>query len=121
MEKDAPILVTGAEGFIGRNLTATLKAQGYTRVLCFDVDTPKERLPVYAGKARFVFHLAGINRPQDPREFYEGNRGFTEPGAASAQGSGEPLPGAGDQFGPGGAGQRLRQIQAGGGGAGVFP
>ena len=46
MEKDAPILVTGAEGFIGRNLTATLKAQGYTRVLCFDVDTPKERLPV---------------------------------------------------------------------------
>lgn len=78
MEKDAPILVTGAEGFIGRNLTATLKAQGYTRVLCFDVDTPKERLPVYAGQARFVFHLAGINRPQDPREFYEGNRGFTE-------------------------------------------
>ncbi len=78
MEKDAPILVTGAEGFIGRNLTATLKAQGYTRVLCFDVDKPKERLPVYAGQARFVFHLAGINRPQDPREFYEGNRGFAE-------------------------------------------
>lgn len=78
MEKDAPILVTGAEGFIGKNLTATLKTRGYTDVLAFDVDTPKERLREYAARSRFVFHLAGINRPQDPKEFYEGNRGFTE-------------------------------------------
>lgn len=78
MEKDAPILVTGAEGFIGKNLTATLKTRGYTDVLAFDVDTPKERLGEYAARSRFVLHLAGINRPQDPKEFYEGNRGFTE-------------------------------------------
>ena len=78
MERDAPILVTGAEGFIGKNLTATLKIRGYTDVLAFDVDTPKEKLREYAERSRFVFHLAGINRPQDPKEFYEGNRGFTE-------------------------------------------
>ncbi len=76
--KDLPILITGAGGFVGKNLTVTLRAQGYTDLMLFDVDTPKEKLAQYTARAGFVFHLAGVNRPKDPSEFYAGNRGFTE-------------------------------------------
>lgn len=76
--KELCILITGAGGFIGKNLTAALQTKGYQNLLCFDVDTPQELLAEYAAKAQFVFHLAGINRPKDPSEFYAGNRGFTE-------------------------------------------
>lgn len=78
------ILVTGAKGFVGKNLVAALKAvrdgkdrsRGVTvsEVYEFDLDTPVEALAEYAAKADFVFHLAGINRPQDPAEFMQGNR-----------------------------------------------
>ena len=76
--KDLPILITGAGGFVGKNLTVTLRALGYTDLMLFDVDTPKEKLAQYTARAGFVFHLAGVNRPKDPSEFYAGNRGFTE-------------------------------------------
>ena len=76
--KDLCILITGAGGFIGKNLTAALRTKGYHDILCFDLDTPRELLAEYAARAQFVFHLAGINRPKDPSEFYAGNRGFTE-------------------------------------------
>ena len=76
--KDAPILVTGSGGFIGRNLTVRLAALGYTNLLCFDMDAKPEALAEYAEKAVFVFHLAGINRPEKTQEFYEGNAGLTE-------------------------------------------
>ena len=46
--------------------------------MLFDLDTPKEKLAEYAREAQFVFHLAGVNRPKDPSEFYSGNRGLTE-------------------------------------------
>lgn len=72
------LLVTGANGFIGKNLIARLRAVGGYALLAFDVDTPPERLAEYAARADFVFHLAGVNRPKDPSEFYAGNRGFTE-------------------------------------------
>ena len=78
MEKTAPILITGANGFIGKNLVAELKNRGFEELLCFDIDTDPALLEQYAAKAAFVFHLAGVNRPQDPAEFYAGNRGFTE-------------------------------------------
>lgn len=78
MDKTSPILVTGAGGFIGKNLCAELENQGYTNLLRFDIDTPKQQLTEFCAKAQFVFHLAGINRPKDPAEFYEGNRGLTE-------------------------------------------
>ncbi len=71
------LLVTGANGFIGKNLTARLRAVGRGVVLAYDVDTPKEKLAEYAAKADFVFHLAGVNRPKDAAEFYTGNTGFT--------------------------------------------
>lgn len=78
VSKDPPILITGAAGFVGKNLTAALKSAGYTDLMLFDLDAPADNLAAYAARARFVFHLAGVNRPKDPGEFYTGNRGFTE-------------------------------------------
>ena len=78
MELNTPILITGAGGFIGKNLVATLKTAGYTDLMLFERDDTPETLADYAAKAGFVFHLAGINRPKDPSEFYAGNAGLTE-------------------------------------------
>ena len=78
MEKTAPILITGAKGFIGKNLAAELTNRGFTGLMLFDIDTDPALLEQYAASAAFVFHLAGVNRPTDPAEFYTGNRGFTE-------------------------------------------
>lgn len=78
MDLNTPILITGAGGFIGKNLVATLKTAGYTDLMLFDRDDTPETLAEYAAKAGFVFHLAGINRPKDPSEFYAGNAGLTE-------------------------------------------
>ncbi|AIF53693.1 capsular polysaccharide biosynthesis protein CapF [Pelosinus sp. UFO1] len=71
------ILVTGAKGFIGKNLIAELRNQKYTDVLEYDTETDPSLLDRYTEKCDFVFHLAGINRPQKKDEFMEGNFGFT--------------------------------------------
>lgn len=73
MEKIDPILITGAKGFIGKNLSASLKGLGYQRLLLVDKETPDEMYEHYVKEAKFIFHLAGINRPTDPNEFIEGN------------------------------------------------
>ncbi|WP_291245137.1 NAD-dependent epimerase/dehydratase family protein [Fournierella sp.] len=78
MDLNTPILITGAGGFIGKNLVATLKTAGYTDLMLFERDDTPETLAEYAAKAGFVYHLAGINRPKDPSEFYAGNAGLTE-------------------------------------------
>ena len=82
------ILVTGANGFVGRNLVSQLenigsgKARNYAiageelRVLCYDVDSDPAALEEYCRRADFVFNLAGVNRPEDPSEFMKGNFGF---------------------------------------------
>ncbi len=81
------ILVTGAKGFVGRNLVANLKniAQGknqtrpklsISEIYEYDIDTPPEQLDVFCQKADFVFNLAGVNRPKEQSEFMEGNFGF---------------------------------------------
>ena len=77
MEKDAAILVTGAAGFVGRNLLFALQNRGYTRVFAYDRDSTQSELEAWCGSARFVFHLAGVNRPKDPKEFYDGNSDLT--------------------------------------------
>lgn len=71
------ILVTGAKGFVGKNLVAELKNKGYENIFEYDIDTDKALLDEYCKKAEFVFHLAGVNRPKDVSEFEKGNFGFT--------------------------------------------
>ncbi len=82
------ILVTGANGFVGKNLTATLAniQSGKDKtfplspeitVFAYDIDTPEENLDTYTQECDFVFHLAGVNRPKEESEFMEGNFGFT--------------------------------------------
>ncbi|MBC8157537.1 capsular polysaccharide biosynthesis protein CapF [Armatimonadetes bacterium] len=71
------ILVTGAKGFVGKNLITELKNQKYTEILEYDLDTDPSFLDAFAKECDFVFHLAGVNRPEKQDEFMEGNFGFT--------------------------------------------
>ena len=85
------VLVTGAKGFVGRNLCEALKnirdgkdrREKYQQLLPltvyeYDRDGTQDELSFYCSAADFVFNLAGVNRPKDPSEFMEGNRGFGE-------------------------------------------
>ena len=78
MHLNEPILITGYAGFVGKNLVAELKNQGYENLLLFERGDTPETLAHYAAQASFVIHLAGINRPKDPSEFYSGNAGLTD-------------------------------------------
>ena len=71
------ILVTGAKGFIGKNLIAALKNRRQDEILAFDTDTDPSLLDGWCADCAFVFHLAGVNRPKEPEEFMRGNAGFT--------------------------------------------
>lgn len=71
------ILVTGAKGFVGKNLVAELKNRGYEEVYEYDINTEPELLDEYTKKCEFVFHLAGVNRPENEEDFMKGNFGFT--------------------------------------------
>lgn len=81
------ILVTGAEGFVGKNLCAALgnirdgkdrtrPALAVDAVFAYDIDTDPALLEDYCAEADFVFNLAGVNRPKDASEFMQGNFGF---------------------------------------------
>lgn len=81
------ILVTGAKGFVGRNLCAQLnnikkgKAKCYGNLVVdevfeYDIDSTPEELESYCRESDFVFNLAGVNRPQNTEEFMQGNFGF---------------------------------------------
>lgn len=83
------VLVTGAKGFVGRNLVESLNAirdgkdrrERYSGLLPLtvyecDLGTPREELSLFCAEADFVFNLAGVNRPEDPAEFMRGNFGF---------------------------------------------
>lgn len=71
------ILITGAKGFIGKNLAIELKNRNYTDIFEYDKDTPCNMLDEYCKDCDFVFHLAGVNRPEEQSEYMEGNFGFT--------------------------------------------
>ncbi|MGN1261746.1 MAG: NAD-dependent epimerase/dehydratase family protein [Candidatus Enteromonas sp.] len=71
------VLVTGASGFLGTHVSRELTRRGHV-VLPFDVDSSPEALSKLVEESDFIFHLAGVNRPRDSREFYEGNAGLTE-------------------------------------------
>lgn len=72
------ILVTGAKGFIGRNLVHALRNHGYEDIFEYDRGLSIRLLEAYCMECDFVFHLAGINRPKDDEEFAQGNRDFTK-------------------------------------------
>ena len=82
------ILVTGAHGFVGKNLCAALcalrdgkdktrPALAIDEIFEYDLDTDPAELDGFCREADFVFHLAGVNRPKSPEEFMQGNFGFT--------------------------------------------
>ncbi|TDR13081.1 UDP-2-acetamido-2,6-beta-L-arabino-hexul-4-ose reductase [Marinomonas communis] len=71
------IVVTGAKGFIGKNLCIMLREHGYQDVVEVDRLTSREQLSDALSSAEFVYHLAGINRPKDECEFQEGNADLT--------------------------------------------
>lgn len=71
------ILVTGSNGFIGKNLIAELKNRKYEDLLEYNRETNPALLDEYCKEADFVFHLAGVNRPKEQSEFMGGNFGFT--------------------------------------------
>lgn len=70
------ILVTGAKGFVGKNLVCELKNRKYD-VLEYDINSSKDDLSEYCRECDFAVHLAGVNRPENDSEFMEGNFGFT--------------------------------------------
>ena len=81
------VLVTGAKGFVGKNLCAQLcniktgKAKCYGNLVVddvfeYDLDSTPDQLDTWCKECDFVFNLASVNRPQDPKEFMEGNFGF---------------------------------------------
>lgn len=71
------ILITGAKGFIGKNLTVELKNRGYGDILEYDLDSTLNDLDRYCKEADFVYHLAGVNRPTEESEFMKGHYDFT--------------------------------------------
>ncbi len=97
------ILITGAAGFAGKNLAAALANirdnKDRTRpnikidnIYLFDVDTPHGLLDEYCEKADFVFNFAGVNRPQNPEEFMQGNFGFASELLETLEKSGNKCP-----------------------------
>ena len=102
------ILVTGAKGFVGKNLVATLQAMqagkdtyhkltqcpdpAALEILPFDIDCTPDQLADWCRRADFVVHLAGINRPKDPSEFYAGNASFTETLLQNLENAGRKTP-----------------------------
>ena len=71
------VLVTGANGFIGKHMCLLLARKGH-EVFKYDIDSTEAQLVDYVKNADAVIHLAGINRPLTPEEFYDGNTNFTK-------------------------------------------
>ena len=97
------ILVTGAKGFVGKNLCMTLeniangcdKSRGIDADLTiyeYDLDTDPALLTQWCKDCDFVFHLAGVNRPKETSEFMEGNFGFTSTLLEALETAGNPCP-----------------------------
>lgn len=71
------VLITGSNGFVGKNLISNLSLNKELKLYCYDRDSSLDDLDKYTKDCDFVFHLAGVNRPEKIEEFMEGNFGFT--------------------------------------------
>lgn len=86
------IVITGAQGFVGANLRIRLRETGYDDVVSVTRATSQQDLAAALAAADFVFHLAGVNRPQFESEFVSGNLEFTERLCGMLAASGRPTP-----------------------------
>jgi UDP-2-acetamido-2,6-beta-L-arabino-hexul-4-ose reductase len=86
------VLVTGSRGFLGTNLVVHLRERPDVTVAEFHRGTRAAELPRLVAAADVVFHVAGINRPQNPAEFTSGNVGLSEAVVAAAKAAGRPIP-----------------------------
>jgi UDP-2-acetamido-2,6-beta-L-arabino-hexul-4-ose reductase len=92
MRPHMEILVTGSNGFIGRNLVASLERQDDFHVLQYDLGNTPSELEEGLAKADIIFHLAGVNRPQKQSEFQTGNADFTAHVCGRLQALGRAVP-----------------------------
>ena len=86
------VLITGADGFVGKNLQVHLAERVNVEVLCFTREHTQADLLQLLINTDLVFHLAGVNRPQDPAEFRKGNADFTQDLCDALQRTGKAIP-----------------------------
>lgn len=86
------VLVTGANGFIGKNLVVHLKERANVDILCFVRSETSEDLFAKVAQVDFIFHLAGVNRPQDELEFSVGNNELTDLLCQAIRATGRQIP-----------------------------
>lgn len=86
------VLITGAGGFVGKNLCVRLAELDQYEVMTFERGQSEVELAALVDKADWIFHLAGINRPQNPHEFQEGNVDLTEKLCTLVEQSGRQIP-----------------------------
>ena len=72
------VLITGSNGFIGKNLKAHLNEIEDVEIITYDVEDTIDKIKDNLDEIDFIFHLAGVNRPQTPEEFYQGNSDLTK-------------------------------------------
>lgn len=86
------VLITGINGFVGKNLLVHLGERSDVEVAGFTREHALDALPEMVAQADFIFHLAGVNRPQDPKEFHVGNADLTRALCAAVRASGRKIP-----------------------------
>lgn len=86
------VLITGANGFVGQNLIAHLAERADIEVLRFTREDSLENLPCLVAQVECIFHLAGVNRPQDPQEFQAGNTDLTRTLCEAIKSCGRQIP-----------------------------
>jgi UDP-2-acetamido-2,6-beta-L-arabino-hexul-4-ose reductase len=86
------VLVTGAKGFVGKNLLVKLAERGNIEIVQFTRESPPSELAAAVDRADFIFHLAGVNRPQDPSEFAVGNTDLTHALCDAVKATGRAIP-----------------------------
>jgi len=86
------VLVTGANGFMGKNLTARLSSLVDVEILTFTRDHQPAELPPLVAQADFIFHVAGVNRPKNISEFEAGNSDLTRMLCSAVAMTGRPIP-----------------------------